>query len=60
MLEISLEQANAKATGRLYEYVSIKVEGIELTRIFIKGTEKSYYESLLGSYKKTADKPINN
>jgi len=53
MLNISLEKANAKATGREYEYVSISIDGIELTRIFIKQTEKSYYRALLGSYVKS-------
>jgi len=52
MLNISLEKANAKATGREYQYVSVMIDGIELTRIFIKATELQYFKSLLGQYVK--------
>lgn len=53
MLKISLQTANAKATGRPYEYVSVEIDGIEVTRIFIKQTEKAFFGSLLGSYTRT-------
>jgi len=48
-----LKSANAKESGRPYEYVSVEVEGTELTRIFIKQTEKSYFQSLIGEYEKS-------
>jgi hypothetical protein len=60
-LVISLESATAKASGRLYEYVSLTVDGVELTRLFIKPTEKQYYKSLLGIYDKAdLNKPIKS
>jgi len=55
MLKISFEKANAKASGREYEYVSISFNGTELTRIFIKQTEKQYFSTLLGIYEKKKD-----
>lgn len=53
ILTISFKKANAKETGREYEYVSIEIDGVEINRIFIKNTEKSYFSSLIGSYQKT-------
>jgi len=52
VLNISFQKANAKESGREYEYVSINIDGTELTRIFIRQTEKTYYQSLLGDYQK--------
>jgi len=50
VISISIESANAKESGRPYEYVSVSADGVELNRIFIKGTEKAFYQSLIGNY----------
>jgi len=52
ILSISLEQGIAKESGRAYEYVSLKIDGTEINRIFIKQTEKTYFASLTGDYSK--------
>lgn len=54
-LLLQIVSANAKETGRPYQYVSIKIEDVELPRIYIKDTEKSYYASLIGEYEKSSN-----
>lgn len=39
-------------TGKPYNYISVSVGDIELTRLFPRATEKSFYASILGDYKK--------
>lgn len=53
MLKISFETGLAKATGKPYQYVLISADGVQIgERLYIKPTEKSYYESLAGVYQK--------
>jgi len=53
MIKIELKTANAKESGRPYEYISVSFDNTELTRIFIKATEKEFFSKLIGQYKKS-------
>jgi len=52
MIKVELKTANAKESGRPYEYISLSFDGVEFQRVFIKNTEKEYYSKMLGTYKK--------
>lgn len=53
MLKVELKTANAKESGRPYEYISISYEETEVTRIFIKSTEKEFFTKMLGNYNRS-------
>lgn len=55
-ITITSEVGTQKDTGRQYKYVSIKNGTVELTRLFIKPTEVSFYDNLYGTYSKQEDK----
>jgi len=54
MLKIQYLDAVSNKTGvaKPYKYVSISHDDVELTRLFIKPTEKQYYQNLVGDYDK--------
>lgn len=42
----------AKESGRAYNFIDVLIGDTQITRLFPKDTEKLYFQSLLGSYKK--------
>jgi hypothetical protein len=52
MLTISIENGKAKETGREYNYISLKHDGEEFNRIFIKNTEIQYFDKIVGEYQR--------
>jgi len=55
MITISRKSAVSSKTGNPYTYISIFTENAEIDRIFIKQTENSFFDSLIGSYEKIED-----
>jgi len=49
-LTISKQSAVSSKTGNAYNYISVKIDGIELTRLFYKSTEEGFYDSAVGTY----------
>jgi hypothetical protein len=52
VLEIKEGNGIAKESKRDYYYVDILINGTQITRLFPKDTEKTYFKSLLGSFVK--------
>jgi len=51
--ELSIEKVMATSkNGRPYMYISIRVGDTELTRLFLKETEKLFFDSIIGTYQK--------
>lgn len=49
-LEIAQKNGTSKA-GNPYTYISVSIDGTEITRQFPKPTEQKFYEVLIGEYK---------
>jgi len=55
VLTITEGNGIAKESKREYYYVDISINGLQITRLFPKDTERSYYKSLVGQYLKMSD-----
>jgi len=49
-IQIQKLSAVSNKTGNAYNYISVKIDGVELTRLFYKATEEGFYDSVLGTY----------
>lgn len=52
ILKIVEGEGTAKESGRKYYFVDILINDLQITRIFPKDTERSYFKSLIGQYLK--------
>lgn len=52
MITIKEGTGLSKEAKREYYFVDIEINGVQITRLFPKDTEKTYFKTLLGSYLK--------
>lgn len=52
MITIKEGTGTSKESKREYYFIDIEINGVQITRLFPKDTEKTYFKTLLGSYLK--------
>jgi len=55
IIEIVEGDGIAKETKRPYYFVDININGLQITRLFPKDTERTYFKTLIGQYLKMSD-----